>query len=73
MLVEPESAASHVLADEIAGPSLVQSDYERALTIRDRYGQLTVSAPEVSTKGWRLRRLADSSSSTTHHSDFVAA
>ncbi|MGY4182826.1 dipeptidyl aminopeptidase/acylaminoacyl peptidase [Bradyrhizobium sp. USDA 4518] len=47
MLVQPESAAAHALADEIARPPLVQSDYERALTIGDRYGQLTVNLPEV--------------------------
>ncbi|WP_143270908.1 hypothetical protein [Bradyrhizobium brasilense] len=51
MLVQPEPAAAHVLADETAGPSLVQSDYERALTIGDRYGQLTVNVPEVPAKG----------------------
>ncbi|MCC8938848.1 DPP IV N-terminal domain-containing protein [Bradyrhizobium sp. Arg62] len=46
-LAQQESAAAHAPADDIANPPLVQSDYERALTVGDRYGQLTVNVPDV--------------------------
>ncbi|WP_234685030.1 S9 family peptidase [Bradyrhizobium monzae] len=47
ILAQHASAAANVLADDIANPPLVQSDYERALTIGDRYGQLTVNVPDM--------------------------